>query len=252
MMSTGTRDDQGISMDNYKKLNVKFAAWYDDRSHEGLFNRLKCTCIDLLDTATFSNNKEKRTIGLLNALNAAGKLSRNNLKLLHDTITITNQVGLRSELQNLLPSFPYAGVSSFTQHRQGVLKFFSNLSDTGVKKINERFNVPTKKYSDRWDMLFDLEKSRGVINKENWDTFIKDMKEIGVVETTPFEARTPADTPTQNPGPEGTPYETHIRAQSPDETTAHTSYQAARQVPAQGNKRRLTSTDSDSSEGTRL
>ncbi|XP_071944872.1 uncharacterized protein [Antedon mediterranea] len=170
----------GVSEGEYSKLKVKFSAWYDKRRHEGLFNRLKCTCIDLLDNATFSNNKEKRTIVLLNALHDAGKLSRNNLIILHDTITTTDQDGLRGELGNLLPSFSNAEVSSFTQHRQRVLKFFSTLSDEDVHKINGLFNYPTKPYSDRWDMLFDLEKCRGKIDEDNFDEIIEELKESGL------------------------------------------------------------------------
>ncbi|XP_071945876.1 uncharacterized protein [Antedon mediterranea] len=173
-------DSIGIPEKKYKLLLVIFSTWYDERRHDGFFNMLKCVYNDLLENYIFDNIKS--TIDMLHGLHDAGKLSPQNLTLLHDTIIITKQDGLRDKLRTVVPSFPTVErVSSLlSSHRQQVLSFFSTLSSDDVNKINARFNIPKKSYSDRWSMLFDLEKCRGEINEENWKTFVEDWKEIDI------------------------------------------------------------------------
>ncbi|XP_071944749.1 uncharacterized protein [Antedon mediterranea] len=110
-----------------------------------------------------------------------GELNQRNLALLHDTINITKQGGLRDKLRESVPSFPNVeGISSLSHHRQQVLSFFSTLSNEDVCKINGKYNNPQKKDWGRWEILFDLEKRRRLINQKNWNTFIEGLKKIDI------------------------------------------------------------------------
>ncbi|XP_033107948.1 uncharacterized protein LOC117109674 [Anneissia japonica] len=116
---------------------------------------------------------------LLIILLARGHLSSQNLGLLCDTISITNQFGLLRKIKQKLPSFPDVeeGTISkrFTSHRQMVMKFGKVLTPDNVTQIDQFYNTPPKKYKDGWSMINDLEDQQK-ISEENMKEFTDSLK----------------------------------------------------------------------------
>ncbi|XP_071941920.1 uncharacterized protein [Antedon mediterranea] len=179
---------KGTTEETYQMIKVVFSSWYDERREDGLFSMLKCVYSDLLNNATFSNVKS--TIDMLQSLDDTGNLSPQNLTLLNDAIIITNQFGLRNLIREEVESFPDVKLVSsiLSPHRQKTISFFSSLSDDDLKTINGMYNNPNKSYSDRWDMLFDLDRRIDEpLNKDNWAKFVENLnktKKTGTAEET--------------------------------------------------------------------
>ncbi|XP_033126239.1 uncharacterized protein LOC117124199 [Anneissia japonica] len=177
--ATHTSHRPACSDKEFIKLKTVVSKWYD--RHKCL-PMLKVLFRDVVDNHQLS--PKSRTMDLLNILFARGHLSSQNLGLLCDTISITKQLGLLSEIKQKLPSFPDVeeGTIStkFTPHRQKLVKFGMVLTPADVKQIDGIYNTPCKEYTDGWSMISDLE-NRLIISEGNMKEFTDNMKFLNIL-----------------------------------------------------------------------
>ncbi|XP_033119902.1 uncharacterized protein LOC117119200 [Anneissia japonica] len=145
----------------------------------GYINMLKVLYRDLLKN-NYELNKATKVMDLMNLLIASGDLHSTHLNLLYDTINITKQYGLEREIKDVLPVFQNvrdAVISTFTPHRQKVMKLGMVLIDEDLKKICGLYNKPVKEYADTWSLIMDLEHNR-IICEGKMDTFIEKLNSL--------------------------------------------------------------------------
>ncbi|XP_071965354.1 uncharacterized protein [Antedon mediterranea] len=171
--------NQGLSEDDFKQLIVDIAAWYDGLRHIGM---LKVLFKDIVDD---NQTLERATtvIALLSQLVGPGKLNRNNLTILYDTVKVTKQSGFKSTIKEKLYHFRNIDtlqVTSFTKHRINILNFGKELTDSNIEFLDGRYNFPgLKMYKDSWSLITDFE-IKGILKEENIEAFRKVLQQNGM------------------------------------------------------------------------
>ncbi|XP_033103197.1 uncharacterized protein LOC117105998 [Anneissia japonica] len=147
--------------------------WYDENRCLSMLKVLFREKVDNVKLAEINN-----TIDLLNELVVHGKLSAEDPTLLYDTIRITGHFALQKKIQETLPSFPDVKEgtisTSFTAHRQKLMKLGKTLTTVNVAQIDGLYNTPRKMYTDSWSMITNLE-DRRKINEGNMTDFINSL-----------------------------------------------------------------------------
>ncbi|XP_033113016.1 NACHT, LRR and PYD domains-containing protein 12-like [Anneissia japonica] len=158
----------------FNVLKMIVSDWYNENR---CLTMLKVLFRDTVDIGKLAEITD--TIDLLNELVKLGKMSAKDLTLLYDTIRITGHFSLQIKIKETFPLFPdiEEGIisTSFTPHRQKLLKLGKKLTLENVTRIDKLYNTPRKMYTDSWSMIIDLE-DRLEISEENMTTFIKSLK----------------------------------------------------------------------------
>ncbi|XP_033109294.1 uncharacterized protein LOC117110639 [Anneissia japonica] len=164
----------GLSDMKFGVLKSVVSDWYD--RHRSL-SMLKVLFRDKVENGKLSTVTD--TMELLNNLFRHDHLSLQNLKILCDTISITEHFALQWKIKENLSSFPDVkkGTISeiFTVHRQKLMKFGMELTPADVTLIDGLYNTPRKDYADAWSMITDLE-NRLIISKRKMKKFIDSLK----------------------------------------------------------------------------
>ncbi|XP_033103043.1 uncharacterized protein LOC117105844 [Anneissia japonica] len=165
---------EGIPKKIFLQLLQDISDWYD---RLGFLSMLKVLYNDHLTDIILENANRMRD--LLDNLNAFGNLSSSDLRILYETINLTEQFDFKPKNKNLHPLFNQIRqiiILKFTQHRQKLVKLGMALSQVEVDNLDNVFNMPLKKYGDKWLLIKDLE-HRMIICEDKMEAFIKKLKE---------------------------------------------------------------------------
>ncbi|XP_033099915.1 uncharacterized protein LOC117103472 [Anneissia japonica] len=165
----GTRD--------FQVMLTQVSKWYD--KHE-LTNMLKLLYKDKVSIAG-DLLRSTTTLDLFKLLYRNGSLQPTDLKIIIDTIVVTNTRGIVVQKVSdiLCKAFHETNVTSFSIHRQKLIKLGRVLLPHEVKMLGGVYDLPKEQYKDQWTLILNLEMRRE-INENRMSPFIQVLKDIGL------------------------------------------------------------------------